>query len=184
MEALPPPERRRRQPPAALPRPRPLWAQSSSIEQAGCAQPSHEGIGAVQSRLKPSDASKPSFPGVCLQVSAWMLWFPHHSFCFVITFKQSLSPAIPTGNRESCLPSWCFSTDMLEAGMEREDSEPLPGEVEEMSGRGEFSEGKRRGNCPLLRRKTHPAFPWKSCLGSEQPGLVPAWVCPGAINPS
>lgn len=63
--------------------------------------------------------------------------------------------------------------------MEREENETLPSEVEEMSGRGEFSEGKRRGNCPLLRRKMHPASLWKIYLGSEHVGLVPAWVCHG-----
>lgn len=39
---------------------------------------------------------------------------------------------------------------MLASRMERVESETLMDEVEEMSGRGEFSEGKRRGSCPLL----------------------------------
>ena len=59
--------------------------------------------------------------------------------------------------------------------MEREESETLADEVEELNGRGELSEGKRRGNCPLSRREMRPAL-CKSYAGSEHLGLVPALV--------
>lgn len=75
--------------------------------------------------------------------------FSSFLLCFII-FRQSLSLAILTFSSESCIPSCCLIVDMLASRMERVESETLMDEVEEMSGRGEFSEGKRRGSCPLL----------------------------------
>lgn len=58
--------------------------------------------------------------------------------------------------------------------MEREESETLANEVEEMSGRGGFSEGKRRGNCPLLRRKMNLASAVEELFRVKAPGACPS----------
>ena len=72
-----------------------------------------------------------------------------------------------------------MTVDMLASRMERVESETLVEEVEEMSGIGEFSEEKRRGNCPLLRRK----FILLRCgrtIGGQSTGACPSlgfsWV--------
>lgn len=85
-----------------------------------------------------------------------------------------MSLAISTFNRESCLPSRWFSADLLVSRMESEERETLANEVKEMSGRGEFSEGKSKGNCALLSRKTHPPSAVEELWRVKAPGACPS----------
>jgi len=54
--------------------------------------------------------------------------------------------------------------------LEREERETVASEVEETSGRGEFSERKRRGKYPLLSRKMHPASAAEELFRVKAPG--------------